>query len=121
VNLYSIKNNNNNNDNNNLPKTIIGSSSLLIWFMQDNKNNKRPGRPKLYDSVNGINLGECLFCYKVYNKNLLSLQQSIIQDTNYCVKCWMTEIMEKVYEDPLDVLIKNFWSGKIDYRQLVNS
>lgn len=86
-------------------------------------NYRKRGRPKSYDSNNvlPIDLTECLFCYKVYNKNLLSLQQSIIQDTNYCVKCWITEIMEKEYHDPLDLEIKRFWEGKIHYKQLINS
>jgi hypothetical protein len=87
----------------------------------NNNRRGRPaaGRPKLYDSVLPVDLSECLFCYKVYNKNLISLQQSIIQDKNYCTRCWRTEIMEKVYEDSLDLEIKKFWDGDINYRQLV--
>jgi hypothetical protein len=86
----------------------------------NNNNKRRPGRPKAYDSVLPVDLSECLFCYRVYNKNLLSLQQSIIQDTNYCVKCWRTEIMEKEYHDLLDDEIRRFWEGKIHYRKLIN-
>ena len=84
----------------------------------NNNNRKKPGRPKSYNGVKPVEISECLFCHHIYNKNMLSLQQSIIQDTNYCIKCFTNEIMEKEYYDPLDVEIKKFWSGKIDYRQL---
>jgi hypothetical protein len=32
------------------------------------------------------------------------------------VKCWRIEIMEKEYEDPLDMEIKKFDDGNINYR-----
>jgi hypothetical protein len=83
-----------------------------------NNNRRKPERPKLYDSAKGIELSECLFCFRVYNKNLLSLQQSIIQDENYCTKCWRTEIMEKEYEDSLDIQMKKFWESGIDYHRV---
>ena len=84
--------------------------------MNKNNNKRSAGRPKACDTLLPIDLRECLFCYRVYNKNFLSLQQSIIKDTSYCVKCWKTEIMEKEYEDPLDIQIKKLASlRKIKY------
>ena len=84
--------------------------------MQNNNNNnnkrKKPGRPKAYDSVKPVELSECLFCFNVFNRSAIHLQQILVHDMDYCPSFWQKEIMNKEYqeENPLDVQIKKFWN-----------
>jgi hypothetical protein len=88
--------------------------------MNNNRRGRPVGRPKII--IRQPEIVECINCLKTYDLNLRSLDQLIISDDKFCLACF-NSIMEKIYEDedPLDIQIKYFWSGKIDYRQLINS
>lgn len=76
-------------------------------------NKKKPGRPKTA-VIREPQWIECVNCYKTFDLNLRSLDQAIISDDRFCVSCFRA-MMTQEYHDPLDDIIKEFWSGKIRY------
>jgi len=74
------------------------------------------GRPRIYEVK--PELAECINCWHTYDRNRILTEQRMINDTDFCPNCFYNEIMNKEYKDPIDDMIRSFWSGKIRYGKI---
>jgi hypothetical protein len=89
--------------------------------MVNNKN--KSGRPKIIiPRQRQPEFSECLICYRVYDRNMTTFQQKLIevQDKDFCPNCFNNEIMCKDYQQQQDDIIYDFWrSNKITYGNMI--